>query len=88
MEIITETIYKFLDIWIMVAFVGAVITSFNDAPGTFEEGFGHFFSWMFLPIIVPIILIIGLFRKDFKLIKEFFIYTMKTKKEENDEENK
>jgi len=88
METITEIIYKYLDIWIMVAFLGAVITSFNDAPGTFEEGSVHFFSWMFLPIIAPIILIIGLFRKDFKLINEFFIYIMKTKKEENDEENK
>jgi len=65
--------------WIIFATVGAIITSFFSDPKSFSESSGHFFSWIFLPLLLIIFILIGLIKKDFKLLKKFYIHFMNIK---------
>jgi len=78
-------IYDLIGHWIFIAFIGAIITSFMSKPKDFGDGTGHFFAWIFLPIIAPILFLIGVFKWDFKLLKFMFKHIMNNSEDEDDE---
>ena len=76
-------IEQLISLWIFIAFLGAVITSFNAPPDDdFKRSSGHFFTWIFFPLIFSITMIISLIKwKD--LLTPLYHYLFKIVKNES-----
>ena len=71
--------------WIFVAFVGAVITSFSaPVEEDFNRSTGHFFAWMFLPIIFPILSLVALIKWK-NLFTPLYHYLFKVEVDDNND---
>ena len=68
----------FINNWIIIGLLGAIITSFNAPPeDKLEKNIGHYVSWMFLPIFLPIIIIISLIKMNYDLLNQYYNYLLK-----------
>ena len=76
---VEELIYN----WLIIAFIGAVITSFN-APMEEDcyKNFGHYMSWVLFPILFIVFSLISLIIWDLKFLKFYYMYLVKNDDDE------